>query len=143
MKINSTKVKEVVNRVFQYGTRFVEENGKGLALNALAQFLDVPMQYSYRKPLTEQFVAAMNYPRNSSETAIDALLATGKTQYFDSDKETTAKEIYKVAKDGDDATHRYAILAIRELSKTCWSSSTKTHMNQLITNLATERGEQQ
>ena len=42
MKINSAKVKEVVNQIFQYGTRFVEENGKGLALNALAQFLDIP-----------------------------------------------------------------------------------------------------
>ena len=85
----------------------------------------------------------MNYPRTSSEAAIDALLATGKSQYFDSDKKISAKEIYDVAKNGDDATHRYAILAIRELSTNCWSSNTKTYMNQLITKLATERGEQQ
>lgn len=142
MKIDTKRIKEIANTVFQYGTRFVEENGKGLALNALAQFLDVPMQYSYRKPLSEQFDAAMNYPRTSFEAAIDALLATGKSQYFDSDIRISAKEIYDVAKNGDDATHRYGILAIRELSKNCWSSNTKTYMNQLITKLATEKEDQ-
>ena len=134
--MNTKKLKSFANSVFSYGAKFLEEDGRGLAVNALAQYLDVPLAYSYRKPIAQQFAAIASYPRNAAEAAIDALLATGKSQWSDYEKECTCKEIYKLAKDCDDSTRRYAIQAMRDLSKDFWADSRKRNVNTLITNLA-------
>ena len=134
--MNTKKLKSFANSVFSYGAKFLEENGRGLAVNALAQYLDVPLAYSYRKPIAQQFAAITSYPRNAAEAAIDALLASGKDQWSDNSKEKTANEIYKIATDSDDSTRRYAIQALRELSKEMWSDYNKKNVNKLITNLA-------
>lgn len=139
--MNTKKLKSFVNSVFSYGVKFLEENGRGLAVNALAQYLDVPLAYSYRKPITQQFAAIASYPRNAAEAAIDALLVSGKEQWGDSMKERTANEIFKVAMYSDDSTRKYAIQALRDLSKEMWSDCAKRNVNTLITKLALKEGD--
>ena len=116
--------------------QFAKDNGRGLLVNAIAQSLDVPVAYTYKKPMSAQLQSFAAYPRSAAEAAIDSLLASGKDMWADSQKLNAAADIYSTAKNHDDGTRRYAIQALTSLSNTIWSDAYKQKVNNYIRALA-------
>lgn len=118
--------------------KYAKENGKSIAVNAIASALNVPVTTNigsyYNKPVS---AGSGNYiyPRNSAEAAIDSLYKSNDQYFFDSDKEKLAYKIYNLAKTSDESTKTYAIYILSKITDEMIFGSSKERVSKMIENL--------
>lgn len=91
--------------------------------------------------ITEGIQVTRNTPRNSAETAINALADESNSVCFDSDRIEFAVRIFRIVaikwNDIPDSTKSFAIEKLKEISSAMTFGSSKREVSKLITRIAT------
>ena len=125
--------------------KFVTDNGTAIVgsifmagLSFVAIKYNIPIFGSGVSGGSSNFVTRTKevyIPRNSVETAINAVYESAKTYSFSSNKVAAAKDILKIVKkqeNVDDGTKMFAIKLMNELAKQCSFASNKDEISKLI-----------